>query len=312
MSNIILGYRQDLDKRGNPIITYSTSTFDALVDLGHKVLPMGEGHTITSFEDLKESGPNTLNLKLFAYDLFIDLDCGRNAEGNLPFHCIEKKAPIPSAARLIDSHGHPSFHKRMAPNYDHVFFAVWNKRDLFEKHPSAHWCPNASDANYFDTTLYSPLNKQFDVGFFGSKGGLARADILKRMCDKNELTYDVRGMGRKGNRWPHTGEAMAKCKILFNASQKHDSPNQRVIESMLMNRPLLTDRDPLDGMSKLFELGEHYLSYTSAPELENHLQWCIEEPVLARNMASRVYKLALQKHQVKHRVQQILEVAGVE
>ena len=301
MANIILSYRQDKDKHGEPIMTYSNSTHQALLDLGHHVEPMGEGHLYTGFEDM-------LDGTIRQADLFLDLDCGRNSKGVLSFQ--ESKPPIPSAVRYIDTHGYPSLHKRQAVNYDHVFFAVWDKRDCFAKHPSAHWCPNASDAKYFFKGIQDDTHnsRPFDVGFFGSKGGLDRADILKEVCVSNGMLSDIREIGKNRNRWPDTAEAMAKCKVLFNHGQKHDGPNQRVIESMLINRPLVTDRDSRDGMSMLFEEGEHYLGYASKSELANQLQWCFREPSLAVSMAQRAYTLAYEKHQVKHRVQQILEV----
>ncbi len=305
MSNIILGYRQDRDKRGKKIITYSDSTKQALEDLGHTVTPLGEGHEIESFNDI---GSNFLG----QHELFIDLDCGRNKEGRFNFSCQEERAPIPSAVRWIDSHGAPSYHKRASVNYDHVFFAVWAKRDLFVKHPSSHWCPNASDFKYFYFDIQGELvSREFDVGFFGSKGGLDRADPLLKVCDTHSWKADVREIGKGRTRWPTTAEAMANCKVLFNKSQKHDSPNQRVIESMLMYRPLVNDVDDTDGMSLLFEPGTHYLPYTNDSELANQIDWCLKEPSLARSMANRAFLEAHEKHQVKHRVKQILEVCDV-
>jgi hypothetical protein len=245
------------------------------------------------------------------YDLFLDIDSGRNKDGELAFQT--EKPPILSAVRFIDSHGHATLHKRLAKNYDHVFFAVWDKRDLFTKHPSSHWCPNASDAKYFykDILPDAHESRPFDVGFFGSKHGLDRADILKTVGDRNKWKLDIRQLGKTTNRWPHTAEAMAQCRVLFNKGQKHDGPNQRVLESMLMERPLVNDRDPRDGMSQLFEEGEHYLGYDSDSELANNIQWCLREPSLASAMAKRAYRVAYEKHQVKHRVEQILEVTGV-
>ena len=131
------------------------------------------------------------------------------------------------------------------------------------------------------------------------------------MAQRNTWKVDVREIGKSGGRWPRTAEAMAHCKVLFNRGQKHDGPNQRVIESMLMERPLVTDRDKRDGMSRLFIEGEHYLGYDSDSELANNIQWCLREPSLAISMARRGYKLAVEKHQVKNRVEQILEVTGV-
>jgi hypothetical protein len=310
----MVGYRKVLDKRGEEIMTYSNSTMMALKELGYGVTPLGEGHQFESFDQVPKS-------ILSHHELFIDLDCGRNAEGKFNFSCQEERAPIPSAVRWVDSHGHPSYHKRASVNYDHVFFAVWAKRDLFIKHPSAHWCPNASDARYFSIDAAIHANKEaeittchktFDVGFFGSKGGLSRTKALKEIAERHTWKVDIREIGRHNrSRWPATAQAMDACKVMFNCGQKHDGPNQRVIESMLMNIPLVTDRDKRDGMSKLFDEGEHFLGYTSDPELADNIEWCLREPSLAHSMALRAYKLAWDKHQVKHRVAQILEVCGV-
>jgi hypothetical protein len=304
MSNILLGYRQGFDKRGNPVLSYSHSTHKALLDLGHTVTPMGEGHGLESFKSIATSALNK-------YELFLDVDSGRNKEGKLTF--LDEKISIPSAVRYIDTHGYPSLHKRRAKYYDHVFFAVWDKRDIFTKHPSVHWCPNASDAKYFykDILPEEHDSRPFDVGFFGSKGGIDRADVLGPMGDRHTWKVDVREIGKSGGRWPKTAEAMAQCKVLFNRGQKHDGPNQRVIESMLMERPLVNDRDKRDGMSQLFEEGEHYISYENDAELAERIEWCLREPSLALSMARRAYTCAIEKHQVKHRVEQILEVCGV-
>ena len=306
MANIVLGYRQDTDKRNTPIMTYSNSTHQALLELGHCVLPMGEGHRYKTFHDINKE-------TLSDSELFIDLDCGRNEKGVLPFHCIEEPAPIPSAVRFIDTHGYPSLHKRATKHYDHVFFAVWDKRDIFTQHSSVHWCPNASDEDYFDRYILPDLHESrpFDIGFFGSKGGIDRADVLKPIAGRHTWTLDRREIGKNGNRWPRTAEAMSRCKVLYNRGQKHDGPNQRVIESMLMQRPLVTDRDPRDGMNELFVEGEHYLGYSSESELANNIEWCLREPSLAGSMAKHAYDCAVAKHQVRNRVEQILEVCGV-
>lgn len=306
MAKILVGFRQDTDKRGQPIMTYSNSTVNALVDLGHTVTFLGEGHAFETFDDMSTKF-------LDEHELFLDLDCGRNSKGDLPFHCNEERAPIPSAVRFIDTHGHTSFHKRAARNYDHVFFAVWDKRDIFTNHPSVHWCPNASDATFFDRDILPELHESrpFDIGFYGTKGGIDRADVLKPMAQRHSWTVDIREIGKNGNRWPRTAESMSRCKVLYNRGQKHDGPNQRVIESMLMERPLISDRDPRDGMCNLFQEGEHYLGYNSESELGNNIEWCLREPSLAGSMAKRAYQLAFDKHQVQNRVEQILEVVNV-
>lgn len=306
MAKIILSYRRHFHGR-KELPTYSLSVFRAFKAEGHEVTRVGKGQD-QQFSDLKYSN----------YDLFIDVDCGRDGEGNLHFLWIEKKCPIPSAVWVLDSHNHHygTLHHRMAPNYDHVFFAVWNKRDLFTKHPSTHWSPCASDDFYFDYKNHKEVwgNPKTDFGFYGSKGGLDRADDLKTICKKRGLSCDVREIGASfKSRWPRTAAAMANCKHLFNHGQKHDGPNQRVIESMLMNRPLLTDRDKQSGMSKIFEEGVHYLGYDSIAELGLQVDWLIdlENSPLKKSLAKRAYEEVKSKHLISHRVKQILEVCNL-
>lgn len=305
MARIILCYRKDLDKRGAVMHSYAES-MDRVLSEDHDILRVGIGHEVTSIDQLEERLIGT-------YDLLLDVDCGRAKDGELHFQVTQEKKPtnIKTAVRFIDTHGHPSFHRRLAKHYDHVFFAVYARRDLFANHPSAHWLPNASDDRWFDYTLHLRLwsNPKNMFGFFGSKGGLDRADDLVALCTSHNFTFDVREVGAiNRNRWPTTSEAMANCKFLYNRGQKHDGPNQRVIESMLMCRPLITDRDKTDGMSELFEEGTHYLGYESLAELSLQMHWCIENEELARSMAKRAYELAKSKHLIKHRIDQMLEV----
>jgi hypothetical protein len=304
MARLILCYRVDYQKTA-PVETYARSFHHYAEKLGHEVLPVGEGHANRSMETLSEYLQNQ-------YDLFIDLDCGRNAEGKLHLQNQHGIVKIPSAVWFIDSHGYPTLHKRTASHYKHVFFAVWDKRDLFVNHPSAHWLPNASDLRWFNYTSHLPVYNSpgFDIGFFSSKGGLERADDLKSVCAVNGWNYDIREVGKqyKNNRWPRTAEAMANCNILFNRGQKHDGPNQRVIESMLLCRPLVTDKDNRDGMKHLFKEGEHYLPYATPGELAERIRWCLAEPEVAHKIAVAAYAEARANHTVLNRVQNVLEV----
>jgi hypothetical protein len=307
MAKIILAYRRKTDEAGE-ISTYDTSVFEALLNRGHDVMRVGENQVgYQSVADI----PIT---EFKSYDLFLDLDCGRNKHGDQHFQYQSgQRAPIPSAVRLIDTHGHPSLHKRMAGNYDHVFFAVWARRDAFASHTSAHWAPCASDDKWFDFDHHAHIWRypKVDIGFYGSKDGLDRADEMRDIClnAPSNFSYDIREVGRTDKRrWPRTAEQMANCKILFNRGQKHDGPNQRVIESMLLCKPLITDRDKTDGMSKLFQEGEHYLGYDSRAQIFDQMRWCKSNEDLARSMAFRAYRLVKEKHLVRHRVDQILEV----
>ena len=245
-------------------------------------------------------------------DFILEIENGRDEQGELHFRFTDGSYPdIPKAVLLIDSHGHPDLHQLVAKSYDHVFFAVWSRRDLFAGHPSAHWCPNATDLEWFDTTKYRS-EPHIGVGFFGSKMGLSRADDLVAVCRKQGWSYDVRQVAgnRNVNRWPATAEAMARCKVLFNRGQKHDGPNLRVMESMAMFRPLLSDFDSGSGMSKLFDPYVDYWPYSKPADIEPGLRMMLGDPGQAYKMASAAYAKVTSAHLVKHRVAQIMEVIG--
>jgi hypothetical protein len=311
MANILLAYRVD-HHEGIPVPTYSLCFHRELENLGHDVFPVGEGHPNRSIKDMSDYLINQ-------NDLFIDLDCGRNRKGDHHFqNTPDIKIRIPTAVWFIDSHGNPTLHHRLGKRYNHVFFAVYNKRDIFANYPSAHFLPSASDLKYFNYLEHQDIHSKpkYVAGFFGSRHGLHRADILKEVCEKNKWSYDIREVSRQyKHRWPRTAKAMCDCRILFNRGQKHDI-NQRIFESMLCNRPLLMNRDPLSGLSLLFKEGDHYLGYNGrsgeeTTEIALQIIWCRDNADLAKDMAQRAYNLVKKKHLISHRVKKILEVCNV-
>ena len=295
MSARILVNRIKYTFKDQEVVTYAKVVSDLLRDLGHEVTDVGWG---------SQPMPDDVS----GYDFLIDLDSGRTPEGNLQF--VNKKLPITSAVWFVDSHGHPTIHKRAAVNYDHVFFCVWDKRDLFAKHPSAHWVNNATDYRYFNSMYRSPEPK-FDFGFFGSKNGLNRADPMKIICEKRGWSYDIRQVSHQDrHRWPYLAKAMGDCKILYNCGQKHDGPNLRVMESMNMGIPLITDKDPRSGMDQLFDPWVHYIPYEAYTYkgLEEVMEWTINNPekamVIARNAQWKVQT----EHQIVNKVKFIMSV----
>lgn len=298
--NILLGYRQDW-REGRIVESYARAVSYYLRQMGHTTHHVGEGHLRETLEDIED---------LNKMDLFLEIDNGRNKNGEFTFIQPDAKLKIPSAVWLIDSHGQPDLHSSIAPSYDHVFFAVWFRRDLFASHPSAHCCPNATDTRWFFPQSVEP---EFDFGFFGSKGGLDRADVMKEICEKNGWTYDVRQInGGFKHRWPFTAEAMGKCRYLFNHSQKHDGPNLRVMESMAVQRPLINDMDEKSGLDRLFQNGNHYLGYEAYTfkGLEEAMRSALDNSVAAEYIAYKAYEEVRANHLIPHRVKQILEVVG--
>ena len=303
--NIIVCFRQDV--RISPVQAYPHSYVKELKKLGHNVKTVGEGH---DFKDLYQY----MLLSSRPYDLVLEIDNGRNTNGSLSFQVPdlqkENLRSFQTAVIFIDSHGHPDLHKDLAPKYNHVFFAVWDKRDLFKDHISAHWCPNITDFEWFGRDKFQE-ELVFDFGFFGSKKGLIRAEPLLRIGERRGWQVNVREVVKpRRHRWPETGRVMSRCHVLFNRGQKHDGPNQRVMESMACGRPFLNDLDSRSGMDCLFKNGIHYLGYdpNNESDLEEKMEFLLNNPVVALDMAERAYQEVLTKHTAKNRVQQILEV----
>lgn len=298
--NIMFAHKVNYHE-GRPIETYSRSFVRTLENLGHKVIEVEKA----PFEDRNEYKKA---------DILIDMDCGRDETGSLRWHGEDYpiKRDIPCAVILIDSHGYPDMHRRIADRYNHVFFAVWDKRDLFANMDSTHWCPNFTDMDWFNPYDYPSSDlAMYDFGFFGSKKGLNRADQLIEICNEEGWTHDVRQVNRHTkHRWPATPQAMSNCKFLFNHGQKHDGPNLRVMESMAMERPLITDSDKRSGMNKLFTPWKHYIPYMpyTYEGLEEAMKWCMNHPKDAANIARTACREVGLNHTVDARVDQVLGV----
>lgn len=306
MPKILVSFRQDV--RHTPVACYPKSYGETLERLGHTVTYCGEGHPVEHLEQVPE---------LLSYDLILEIENGRNKKGNLAFQVPEYFVRVPKAVILIDTHGfdREGLHRELAKKYDYVFFAVWSKRHVFVEHPSAHWLPNCTDLKWFDYKNFPGVEARYDVGFHSSKKGLSRALNLIDICRKNHWSYDIREVVKAHrHRWPATGEAMRGCKVLFNRGQRGDGPNQRVLESMAICRPLVSDSDPTSGMSRLFEDGRHYLAYKkgNVEDLEDKVRFLLENPKKANEIAQAGYEECSAKHTVKQRAKSILEVVGIE
>lgn len=297
--NIVLCYRMDI-RNGQKVECYPKSFQRVLEAKGHNIVTVGEGHSFTTLENLKQKD----------YDLLIEIENGRNANGELVFQQSNYKWSIPSAVWLIDSHGHPNLHKFVSSAYTYVFFAVWIQRDLFKDHPKAFWLPNSTDLKWFGRDNFVDIEPQYDFVFVGSKLGLARADKLVQVCKKRNWSCFVGEVTKPGRqKWPSCGKKMAEGLNLYNFGQKNDSPNLRVLESMAVGKPLLTDLSLIDGMSKLFEDGKHFFGYKRDwSNLEEIMEYVLQNPQKAKSIADRAYFEIKENHLIQNRVDTILNI----
>jgi len=287
------------DYEGTPIATYATSLSRAFTQAGHEVTEIDKQIILD-------------DSVYRAHDLLFDIDCGKDMKGDQKFHLCHPKIQslIKTVFFAIDSHGNADMHQRLSRSADYVFFAIWDKRDLFADHPSATWTPSFTDLAYFDGETFTS-EKTKDFCFLGSLGGLDRADPMVKACKDNNWTFDVDEVGRKGKHtWPRTAERMGACRFGFNHGQKHDGPNLRTIETMAMKLPLICDQDTRDGKGFLFEPWQHYIPYKaySYEGLLERMQWCMTNPDKAAKIAKQAYDEVCLNHLASHRVQTILEV----
>jgi len=267
------------------------------------------GHEVTEIPKTRFKDDNQYK----QFDLLIDVDSGRDMNGDYGWHLHDAPVPIPSVAFFIDTHGKTDLHARISRRADHVFFAVWDKRNVFADHDSAHWCPNFTDLEFFDREQHKEAVPKFNFGFFGSKGGLDRADPMIALAQKYNWTYDVRQISIKGkHQWPRTAEAMANCKVLWNHGQKHDDPNLRVLESMAMGRVLINPQDDRSGIGYLFEPWIDYLPYVpyTCEELFERMKFAINRLDACAKIAENAYQKVIHNHLTKHRIKQIMEVVS--
>jgi hypothetical protein len=274
------------------------------ISAGHTVTTIGQNQDILTPDKLppgNESG----------YDFFLEIENGRGSDGKFCWIQPDYNLQIPSAAILTDSHGQPDLHQNIAKYYNHIFYAVYFRRDLFAGHKSAHWLPNATDLLWFGYEGFRNVKIKSAFGFFGSKGGLDRATPMIEICKRQGWTCDVRQInGAFKPKFPHTGEAMRSCKILFNRGQKLDL-NLRIFESGAINRPLVCDLDPRSGLDLLFTPYKHFISYNrDLSGLEEAMEFCVKSPEKAIIISDNMYEEIRSKHLVKHRVARILEIVS--
>ncbi len=96
-----------------------------------------------------------------------------------------------------------------------------------------------------------------------------------------------------------------QSKVALSWASMQDTP-VRVYEAMGMKRPLVANRTP--DILKLFKEGVHFLGFDDFDEAEKQVDYLLEHPTFAKDMAQAGYDEVMAKHTWKHRIDEMLEI----
>lgn len=227
-------------------------------------------------------------------------------DGGLRHLAGYRKIDIPTAFYAVDTHLVFDFHKNIINDFDYVFVAQKDYVPLLKdakKDGRVYWLPLAAEPEVHKK-FKTP--KLFDIGFVGSmkpKLHPERAKLLRKMSAK----YNVLAVG--GLHYENMAKVYSISKIGFNKSINRDL-NMRIFEIMSCGTMLLTDRIN-NGMNDLFENKKHLVTYENEEELNELVQYYLENEEEREKIAREGQKEVHEKHTYEHRAEQILKTVKV-
>ncbi len=204
----------------------------------------------------------------------------------------------PKAIWIIDSHTSFICDKVMAKSFDIIFVAQKEYVDKFKKFNSyVYWLPLAGDLEWHGK---KELNKIYDVAFIGQIGTGWRKKILLKL-KKDYLNSFISSTDCK-----KISEIYSQSKIVVNYNVNNDI-NMRVFEAMVSGSLLITNRINDNGFEELFEDNKHLVVYNGTyKDLKEKIDYYLNNDEERKKIAQEGYKLVLEKHLYKHRIDFIL------
>lgn len=254
------------------------------------------------------------NVNLFGqYDLNLYVDWGEDALLSLlPYTPIE--IPRPNVAWMSDTHLGYQYRLEKSRKFDHVFVAQKQAVEEFRRDGvEAEWLPHAFEPEaYHDLTNRdekgNPIpfyfaSKRYDVCFVGHVNSENRIDYLDRMFREFPNFY----FGQK--QFQDAARVYAESKIVMNIAMKDDL-NMRCFETIGSGAFLLTDRVP--GMEECgFIDGETCALWSTLDEAAAKARYYLAHDEERERIARAGFELAMKRHTIDHRVDRMLEKAGV-
>ena len=230
------------------------------------------------------------------YDLYLRIDHG-DYKYDIPEHLK------PSAFYAIDTHLEKPYRKIMAQagHYDFVFCAQKTGVEKLKKDAGieAKWVPIACDPE-----AHKDLNigRKLDVAFVGTDGKKnPRVELLKFLARRYPNSY----IGRADSRL--MSNIYSAAKVGFNYSINNDI-NMRMFEVPSCGALLVTNRIKSDsGFNELFIDGKNVVTYGSADELFNKIDFYLLNDEERKKIAQEGHSLVVSKHTYKDRLKLMLE-----
>jgi hypothetical protein len=188
--------------------------------------------------------------------------------------------------------------------YDHINMCNKNKIDIvlnsvyghdkFFTNQKTYYFPNA----YPDDLIYSlEFEKIYDVGFCGNINN--RGSWLNEIKNNFNLKIDEFVIGHD------MVESINKYKIHFNRNISDDL-NYRTFETLGCQTFLLTNHTP--GLDELFEIGKHLITYDSADDLIQKINYYLNNETERNEIAKNGYDHVVNNHTYFKRMKQFIKI----
>jgi len=214
-----------------------------------------------------------------------------------------EKTGIPSAFWAIDTHIKPNVHRKIAPEFDHVFVAQKDLVSVLQpKNKNSHWLPLACDPGIhrkFD------VDKRYDISFVGNVHPKYHRD-RKELLDRIGKKYDLHIFNNVF--MEDMAKLFCKSKITFNRSVNGDL-NMRVFEALSTGSFLLTD-DIKNGLHDFFENGLHMVMYKDNDPMEL-IGYYLKHETEREMIAKAGFDIVRKKHTYEHRMKEIISISGL-
>lgn len=204
---------------------------------------------------------------------------------------------IPTVFFSVDTFHHDSMHAFMADIFDHILVAQKDYVRVFDGSDTPKtwlplWAPRyveASNDKKWTATFVGTLNPELNP---------RRVTFFEAIKDRIPIHI------AHGNYW----EYFPFAEIVINQTVKGDL-NFRVFEAMMSGALLLTERTP-NGLSELFQEGQHLVTYTpdSIAEAVEKVNYLLQHPEQMRAIAQAGRQEVLKNHTAMSRALAVHEI----